>query len=104
MNIPQAEVSLSIYELLFGRVVPRAVRLDSPQFTLIRAADGTLSLDLGSLTETADSGEPASEAQATPVADLLAELAQPPGTIGHADRTRCWGSSVWCVSTMGAPR
>ena len=25
MNIPRAEVSLSIYELLFGRVVPRAV-------------------------------------------------------------------------------
>ena len=84
MNIPQAEVSLSIYQLLFGRVVPRAVTLDSPQITLIRAADGTLSLDLGSLTETADSGEPASEAQATPVADLLAELAQPPGN----DRAR----------------
>ena len=42
MNIPQAEVSLSIYQLLFGRVVPRAVTLDSPQITLIRAADGTL--------------------------------------------------------------
>ena len=25
INIPRAEVSLSIYELLFGRVVPRAV-------------------------------------------------------------------------------
>ena len=44
-------------QLLFGRVVPRAVTLDAPQLTLVRATDGTISLDLGSLTETADSGE-----------------------------------------------
>ena len=79
INIPRAEVSLSMYELLFGRVVPRAVTLDTPQLTLIRAADGTLSLDLGSLTETTDTGEPTPTEQATPVADLLAELARPAG-------------------------
>jgi hypothetical protein len=84
INIPRAEVSLSIYELLFGRVVPRAVTLDAPQLTLIRASDGTLSFDLGSLTETTDTGEPAPIEQATPLADLLAEMTRPPGN----DRAR----------------
>jgi hypothetical protein len=79
VNIPRAEVSLSMFELLFGRIVPRAVTLDAPQLTLVRAADGTLSLDLGSLTEAADSDESAQAEPATPVADLLAELARPPG-------------------------
>jgi hypothetical protein len=82
ISIPRAEVSLSLYELLFGRIVPRAVALDGPQLTLVRAADGSLSLDLGSLAEATDSGEPTG--QATPVADLLGELARPAGN----DRTR----------------
>jgi hypothetical protein len=84
INLPRAEVSLSIYELLLGRVVPRAVTLDAPQLTLIRAVDGTLSLDLGSLTETTDTGEPAPTEQATPLADVLTELARPAGS----DRVR----------------
>ena len=83
LNIPQAEVSLSIYSLLFGRVVPRAVTLDAPQLTLVRATDGTISLDLGSLTETADSGEAEAAAPATPITDVLAPLPRPVGT----DRT-----------------
>jgi hypothetical protein len=84
MNIPRADVALSIYELLFGRVVLRAVTLDAPQLTLVRAPDGTLSLDLGSLTEVAESGETVPTGQATPIADLLAELARPAGS----DRAR----------------
>jgi hypothetical protein len=80
INIPRAEVSISLYELLFGRVVPRAVELDEPQLTLVRAKDGAISLDLGR----ADSGEPAPAAAETPLADLLAELARPAGS----DRVR----------------
>ena len=77
--IPRAAVSLSLYELLFGRVAPRAVEVDDAQLTLLRAEDGTLSVDLGSLTEAADSGEPAvSPATTTPIAGLLAALARPP--------------------------
>ncbi len=81
INIPRAEVSLSFYELLFGRLVPRAVELDEPQLTLVRAKDGAISLDLGSL---ADSGESAPTAAETPLAELLAELARPAGS----DRVR----------------
>ena len=80
INIPRAEVSISLYELLFGRVVPRAVELDEPQLTLVRAKDGAISLDLGR----ADGGEPAPAAAETPLADLLAELARPAGS----DRVR----------------
>jgi hypothetical protein len=82
MDIPRAEVSLSLYALLFGRIAPRAVAVDGPQLTVLRATDGTLSLDLGSLAEETDSGEPVPAAQAAaepaPLAGLLAELARPP--------------------------
>jgi hypothetical protein len=81
MDIPRAEVSLSLRALLRGRIEPRAVEMDGPHLTLLRATDGTLSLDLGSLTEASDSGvsapaEPTPDTQA-PVNALLAELAQP---------------------------
>ena len=74
--IPQAELSLSFLQLLVGRIVPQTITVDSPRLTLVRAANGTLNLDFGSLGETADSSP-------TPVASLLAQLAQPPGN----DRT-----------------
>jgi hypothetical protein len=81
LDVPRAEVSLSLRQLLLGRIQPRAVELDGPRLTLLRAADGALNLDLGSLTEASDSpvaapGEPARETQA-PINALLAELAQP---------------------------
>ncbi len=88
LSIPRAEVSLSMYELLFLRLVPRAVTLDSPRLGVVRSADGTISLDLGGAAEATDNPEPAPEpstwAHATPLADLLAELAKPP----RNDRTR----------------
>jgi hypothetical protein len=84
MNIPRAEVSLSLYELLFGRIVPRAVEVDAPQLTLIRAEDGTLSLDLGSLVAAPDGSEPGPSGRMAPAADLLAELSHPPSN----DRAR----------------
>lgn len=112
LNIPRAEVSLSFYELLFGRVVPRAVELDEPQLTLVRANDGRLNLGLGNL---ADSGEPA---EATPLADLLAELARPAGSdralranalLGQLRRVRIHDGQVTVVDrqlgvTWRAPR
>jgi hypothetical protein len=88
MRIPRAEVSLSLHQLLLGRVALRAVALDGPQLRLRRAADGTLSLDLGSFTESADTGEPPQPTEAKPVAELLAELARPL----RSDRDRGPGS------------
>ena len=88
MTIPRADVSLSLHGLLLGRVVPRAVTLEAPQLTLIRRADGTLSLDLGSLMEGTDGSEPAPPDESTPVADLLAELAQPPANDTGDGRNR----------------
>jgi AsmA-like C-terminal region len=81
LDIPRAEVSLSLRALLRGRIEPRAVEMDGPRLTIQRAADGALSLDLGSLMEASDSGitspaEPTSATEA-PINALLAELAQP---------------------------
>ena len=75
VDIPEAEVTLSLRAAMRGHVVPRLVLLDEPKLTLIRARDGTLALDLGSLTEAVepDSNAPA----ATPLGVLYAELARP---------------------------
>ena len=77
MSIPSAEVSLSMYELLLGRVALGSIEVDQPRLTLVRGADGALSVDIGSLSEPTDNSEPTN---ATPVADLLAELARPART------------------------
>ena len=77
VSIPSAEVSLSMYQLLRGRVALGSVEVDQPRLTLIRAADGTLGIDVGSPVESTDNTEASA---ATPVADLLAELAQPART------------------------
>ena len=100
LNIPRAEVSLSFYELLFGRVVPRAVELDEPQLTLVRANDGRLNLGLGNL---ADSGEPVRGG--TPLADLLAELARPAGSDRALRANALLGQRApRCASMMGRSR
>src|SRR5262249_22041390 len=89
MDIPRAEVSLSLRALLRGTIQPRAVEMDGPRINLVRAADGKLSLDLGSLTPEsdaiADRGEATAGAEA-PVTALLGELARP--ATGDRDRNR----------------
>lgn len=79
MTVPSAEVSLSLRDLLRGRVALRAVTVDRPRLNVIRAEDGTLSLDIGSLAEATDTEQSAQPAGATPIADVLAELARPIG-------------------------
>ena len=100
INIPRAEVSISLYELLFGRVVPRAVELDEPQLTLVRAKDGAISLDLG----VADSGEQASTAAKHRSLTCSRSLRARPAAIGYAVRMRCWDSSTAYASMMRALR
>lgn len=79
VEIPSAYLSVSLRGLLLGRIVPRAVDLDGPRLTFMRAADGTVSLDLGALHETTDPldqsvGEPS---RLPSVPEILRELAQP---------------------------
>jgi len=84
VTLPRAEVSLSLSALLLGRVQPRALELDDPRLSLIRAADGTISIGLGGQEEPGG----ASKAAATdagngigePLPALLAVLARPPAT------------------------
>jgi hypothetical protein len=83
-DVPRADVSLSVGELLLGRLRPRAVEIEGAQLRLLRAADGTVSLDLGSLTETEDTGAPPATPGPSPWAGFLSELARPAGN----DRTK----------------
>jgi hypothetical protein len=81
VDLPRAEVSLSLVALLLGRVRPRAVELDGARLTLRRAADGTLSLDLGPPPTASNTS--AANSAGSPLPALLAVLARPPTT----DRT-----------------
>ena len=54
LEIERAAVSLSIRGLLTGQFLPRAIALDRPRLTLMRARDGTISLNLGTLLESSD--------------------------------------------------
>jgi len=89
VDIPRAEVSLSLGALLLGRVRPRALELDDPRVTLRRAEDGTLSIDLGSMTEQTEQtkqtepGAP-NDQLGGPLPALLALLANPPSSDNNA--------------------
>lgn len=76
MSVPRADVSVSLYELLLGRVALRTVEVDGARLTVVRATDGTLNIDMGDLTEP----DPNPSPHATPLADLLSELAEPART------------------------
>ncbi|MBV9735945.1 MAG: hypothetical protein JO209_08540 [Acidisphaera sp.] len=89
-RIPRAEVSVSFGALLLGRLEPRAVEIDGARLRVLRAGDGTVSVDLGSL---ADAAEPAPNAAPAPnpFSGVLAELARPP----RNDRTGTSEDSRW---------
>ncbi len=85
LTVPRAEISLSLYDLLFGRITLRALEIDEARISLVRAADGSLLSATGASEP--GGGEPgAGEAGAGPAtaADtgkllaLLTELAKPP--------------------------
>jgi hypothetical protein len=80
MAIPEAAVSLSLLPLLRLRLVPSAIEIDRPRLTLVRATDGTVSLDVGTLAEATEgmgeNADPSPAARAS-LAEVLRELAQP---------------------------
>ncbi|MBV9813803.1 MAG: hypothetical protein JO326_13730, partial [Acetobacteraceae bacterium] len=54
--IPRAEISLTVTRLLLGEIAPRAIELDGADLTLLRAPDGAVSLDLGTLNQRQSGG------------------------------------------------
>ena len=90
-SIPRAEVSLVPHLLLLGRIVPRAIEVDSARLRVTRAADGSVTLDLGSLPEPAGQPAGAAPAMASGVpAGLLRELARPAAGDQPGARSSTW--------------
>jgi hypothetical protein len=98
-RIPRAEVSLSLGWMLLGRVVPRAIEVDGARLRAMRAQNGEVRLDLGSLDESAASGSAQSgdktadqQAPWETWSSLLAELSLPPQTDrgNRGDRSSRW--------------
>jgi hypothetical protein len=84
--LPLASISVALRPLLLGRIAPRAVAISGLRLGVLRAADGSVMLDLGSLNlgsmgerteaRAADS-QGASEGGGAMLARLLAALTQP---------------------------
>jgi hypothetical protein len=78
--IPKGAISLSVGWLLLGRLVPRAIDVQGANLRMLRAADGAVTLDLGSLTEGDDTA--AAKANRAPEINpfdaALMEMANPP--------------------------
>jgi hypothetical protein len=89
-EIPEGSVSLGLRALLLGRVEPRAIELRRVRLTLLRAADGRVTVDLGAEPETAGTSDDTPFAAA-----LLAEL-------GTAPDGRRWTGALQRVRIRGA--
>lgn len=79
MEIPRADLSVSIRALFLGRIVPRTIEIDGARLTVFRAADGSVSLDLGTLHETTDTADTPHPGAREPIAAFLRELTRPAG-------------------------
>lgn len=90
-EIPEGSVSLGLRALLLGRLEPRAIELRRVRLTLMRAEDGTVTIDLGVEPGMADAASDDTKL----VASLLAEL-------GTAPTGRRWTGALQRVRIRGA--
>ena len=91
VHIPLVDASLSMRALLIGRAVPKAIVLEGPRLTLIRAADGTIALGFGGDRDTGG---------ASPLDGLLDVLGAPAGSDHDAGET--WLAQLATLSIRGA--
>ncbi len=80
-SLPRAVVSLSLRALVLGEILPRAIEIEGLRLRMLRATDGSMAIDLGTLAEatdeagTVDGPDPATLASA-----ILDMFARPPNT------------------------
>ncbi|WP_019016385.1 AsmA-like C-terminal region-containing protein [Elioraea tepidiphila] len=90
-EIPEGSVSLGLRALLLGRLEPRAIELRRVRLTLMRAEDGTVTVDLGA--------DPATAGAAPDDTKLAAALLAGLGTVPEGRR---WIGALQRVRIRGA--
>ena len=87
-EIARAKMTLSMGSLLLGRIVPRTFEIEGARLTVVRAADGSIGLDIGTLHEATDPGQTVAppDPGPSPLTNWLHELARPPGTDRASNR------------------
>ena len=91
-SLPRATVSLSLRALVLGEILPRAIELEGLRLRVLRATDGAMELDLGTLAETIDdTGTATGTDPARLAAAILDMFARPPNAEPAADLQR-WRS------------
>ncbi len=63
VGVPHGEVTLSLSELLRGRIRPKAIEVDGANISLARTNEGAIALNIGSLSEVADLAAPGEPGQ-----------------------------------------
>ncbi|HUC19034.1 MAG TPA: DUF3971 domain-containing protein [Acetobacteraceae bacterium] len=74
-EIPVAEVSLSVPQLLIGRIVPRRIIIENPKVRVLRNAQGRLAVSFGRRRESVAP----SSATTSLLREIVAALNSPPG-------------------------
>lgn len=97
ITIPRADLLLSVRHMLRLRIAPTAIEIDGPRLTLVRARDGTITVDLGTLTEAADA--PPADHAGPDLKDILKELSEPitsdaTDLYGHLRVVRVRGAAI----------
>jgi len=97
ITIPRADLLLSMRHLVRMRIAPTAIEIDGPRLTLVRARDGTITVDLGTLTEAADA--PPSDRRGPDLIAVLKELSEPidgdaTDLYGHLRIVRVRGAAI----------
>jgi AsmA-like C-terminal region/Protein of unknown function len=88
LAIPRAELSVSFHALLFGRIIPRALELDRPRISLVRAANGSFLWEPGAAAPAPEAAvvEADVATDVGPLLALLKELAKPAASDRSATR------------------
>jgi hypothetical protein len=92
LSLPSGRVTLSLPQLLLGRIVPRAIVIDDATVRLQRTADGRLVLDLN--------GE--SGGQTRGGNEIMSELARPARNAADRQPSLPWLSQLHSVSIRNA--
>ncbi len=88
-SLPRATVSLSLRALLLGEILPRAIELDGLRLRVLRATDGAMELDLGTLAETIDDNVTAPGSDPAKLGAAIIDMfARPPSAEPAADLQR----------------
>lgn len=102
LAVEKLGIQVSKRNLIFGRIVPKVVKVYGPALRVIRWEDGHFSLNLGEAPATPDAA-PAEEADTTGlIKNLLKKLEQGPSLLGGLEEVRVSNAAIFYEDKIAA--